>query len=103
MADPTDSGGLAGTSILTQPGLGAGARCFLRSRKASGRRQLAPSPEPLLVGRIVADHPFSNAGRLLRAFALDGDVPGDLDRAAADLVEAAGDDARADPGSGRHR
>src|SRR3954451_16345954 len=66
-------------------------------------RSQAPRLRALHVRRIVADYPFSNAGRLLRTFALDGDVPGDLDRAAADLIKTAGDDARADPGSGRHR
>src|SRR3954466_12907029 len=105
MADPTDSGGLAGTSILTQRGLGNMGTWGLQDRlHPRFRSPLVPqSPSPLVPTRVVPDYPFGNAGRLLRTFALDGDVPGDLDCAAADLIETAGDDARADPGSGRDR
>ena len=51
---------------------------------------------------IVANDPLGNDGRLVAAFALDGDAPGRLD-AVSHVVNRGERDSRADSRTGRHR
>src|SRR5215471_1308067 len=97
MADPTTQAAWLALLILTQTGLGGG-KLAIGPRLGSGSWGLgeaesaapAATPQSLVAVWVVANNPLRDARRFFAVFALDGDRPGHLNRAAGDFLECAG-------------